>query len=226
MIDGARYITAPPMQIGPTTLEGRIVRLIPMQRDHAEVLFAAGNYPEIWSWTGTAPITSLDEMRAYVDLALSEQAAGRAVPFVTTDSATGEVIGSTRFANISAPDRRVEVGWSWLRPDRQRSGANREAKCLLLKHAFDEWDALRVEIKADELNAKSRTAIERLGGTYEGLLRQHMVVKGGRVRNTVYYSILDTEWRDPTHPAHRNALAQGITPRTETSADMRAERPA
>lgn len=216
MIDSTRYVTAPPMQIAPVTLEGSIIRLVPMERRYAEALFAVADFQELWSWTGTAPITSLDIMRTYIETALAEQEAGRAVPFVMIDRSTGEVIGSTRFANISAPDRRVEIGWTWIRPDRQRSGANREAKCLMLRHAFDEWGALRVEIKADALNAKSRAAIERLGGTYEGLLRQHMVVKGGRVRDTVYYSILDTEWRDPAHLVYQNALAQGITPRAET----------
>lgn len=211
----ARYVTAGPMRAEPLTLQGQIVRLIPLTREHAEPLFAAANFPEIWRWTGTAPITSMDDMRAYIELALSEQAAGRAVPFAITSRATGEMVGSTRFGNMSAPDRRVEVGWTWLRPDLQRSGANREAKCLMLQQAFDRWGALRVEIKADVLNAKSRAAIERLGGTYEGTFRQHMVVRGGRVRDTVYYSILDTEWRDPTHATHRHALAMGITPRSE-----------
>lgn len=219
MIDTTRYVTAPPMQVAPVTLEGSIIRLVPMERRYAEALFAVAEFQELWSWTGTAPITSLDIMRTYIETALTEQEAGRAVPFVMIDRSTGEVIGSTRFANISAPDRRVEIGWTWIRPDRQRSGANREAKCLMLRHAFDEWGALRVEIKADALNAKSRAAIERLGGTYEGLLRQHMVVKKGRVRDTVYYSILDTEWRDPSHRVYQNALAQGITPRAETDSE-------
>lgn len=215
MTENTRYTTASPMRVGPLTLVGKVVRLEPLTREHADALYAAASFPEIWSWTGTLPIKSMDDMKAYIELALSEQAAGRAVPFVIIDQATGEIIGSTRFGAISAPDRRVELGWTWLRPDRQRSGANREAKCMMLKQAFDEWGALRVEIRADARNAKSRAAIERLGGTYEGLLRQHMVVNAGRVRDTVYYSILDTEWRDPSHPSHQHALAQGITPGAE-----------
>ncbi len=214
-MDSTRYTTAAPIRVAPLTLEGKVVRLEPLTREHADALLAAASFPEIWQWTGSAPIASMDDMRAYMELALSEQAAGRAVPFVTIERASGEIIGSTRFGNISAPDRRAEIGWTWLRPDRQRSGANREAKCLMLRQAFDEWGMLRVEIKTDARNAKSRAAIERLGGTYEGTFRQHMVVAGGRVRDTIYYSILDTEWRDPSHPVHRHALAQGITPRTE-----------
>lgn len=212
--DGTRYVTAPPMRVAPVTLPGRIVRLIPMQREHTEALFEAGSFPEIWTWTSTLRMETLDDMRAYVETALAEQTAGRAIPFVTLDAVTGDVIGSTRFANISAQDRRVEIGWTWLRPDRQRSGANTEAKCMMFRHAFDEWGVLRVEIKADARNARSRAAIERIGGTYEGLFRQHMVVKGGRVRDSAYYSIIDTDWRDPSHRAHQYALIHGITPGT------------
>lgn len=215
MTDSTRYVTAPPMQIAPVTLEGKIVRLVPMERHYAEELFACANFPDIWTWTGTRPITSLAKMHDYMDIAFAEQAAGHALPFVTLNRDTGAVIGSTRFANIHTSDRRVEVGWSWLRPDLRRTGANSEAKCLMFQHAFDTWGALRIEIKTDVLNARSRAAIERLGGTYEGTFRQHMVVKEGRVRNTAYYSIIDTDWRDPNHRAHQRALAHGITPRTD-----------
>lgn len=216
MTDSTRYTTAEPMRAAPLTLEGSIVRLVPLEREFADRLFAAANFPETWRWTGTAPIKSVSDMRAYIELALSEQAAGRAIPFVILNRATNEVVGSTRFGNMSAPDRRAEMGWTWLRPDMQRSGVNREAKCLMLQQAFDRWGALRVEIKADVLNAKSRAAIERLGFTYEGTFRQHMVVTGGRVRDTAYYSLLDTEWRDPAHAIYQHALAQGITPAAQS----------
>jgi RimJ/RimL family protein N-acetyltransferase len=218
MIQGARYVTASPMQIAPATLTGEKVRLVPMERGHAEALFEAGRSPEVWHLTGAEPMTSVDVMRAYVDRALTEQTQGRAVPFVTIDRESGDVIGSTRFANVSVPDRRLEIGWTWLRPDMQRTGANSEAKCLMLQHAFDVWGALRVEIKTDELNAKSRAAIERLGATFEGIFRQHMVVFGGRVRNTAYYSIIDSDWRDPSHAVHRLALRHGIVPSMELNA--------
>ncbi len=209
-----RHVATEPMKVEPVTLEGRIVRLEPMRREHAPALFQAANFPDLWRWTATTPILSMDEMDHYMDIAFAEQAAGRALPFVTVDRASGEIIGSTRFANISAVDRRIEVGWSWLRPDRHRTGANGEAKTLLLQHAFDVWGALRVEIKTDVLNTRSRKAIERLGATFEGVFRQHMVVRG-RVRNTAYYSIIDTDWRDPSHPAYQHAVANGITPCAE-----------
>lgn len=213
MAEHTRYVEQVPMQIEPVTLEGRRVRLIPMTRDYAEALFRAADFPEIWEHTGTFPIDSLDAMKRYVDTALAEQVAGRAIPFVTTDPATGEVIGSTRFANISVADRRVEIGWTWMCPDRQRTGVNGEAKSMMLRLAFDEWGALRVEIKTDVRNIRSRAAIERIGGTYEGIFRQHMIVREGRVRDTVYYSITDTDWRDPNHLAYANALSYGITPK-------------
>jgi len=215
MSEQLRYIEPVPMHIGPVILEGTRVRLIPMTQDHVAAMWKAGNHPEIWQHTGTFPIRSLDDMQRYVDVALAEQAADRAVPFVTTDPATGEVIGTTRFANISLPDHRVEIGWTWLRPDRQRTGANGEAKSLMLRHAFDEWGALRVEIKTDVRNTRSRAAIERIGATYEGTFRQHMVVREGRVRDTVYYSIMDTDWRDPNHRAYINAVSYGVTPKPE-----------
>ena len=199
------------MRPAPTTLEGRIVRLAPMERAHVGAIREAADFPEIWEWTAAGPVHTLDDARTYVDFALGEQAAGRVIPFVTFDHATGELIGSTRFMNISAPDRRVEIGSTWIRPDRQRSGANSEAKMLMLQLAFDVWGALRVELKTDAFNAQSAAAIERIGGTYEGTLRQHMIVRG-RVRDSMYYSILDTEWRDPSHRTHQLALRHGITP--------------
>lgn len=215
MSDQARYVEQVPMHIGPVTLEGSRVRLIPMTRDHVEAMWEAGNYPQIWEHTGTFPIRSLDDMRRYVETAMTERDAGRAIPFVSTDPRTGEVIGTSRFANISVQDRRVEIGWTWLRPDRQRTGVNGEAKSLMLQQAFDVWGALRVEIKTDVRNTKSRAAIERIGATYEGLFRQHMVVREGRVRDTVYYSITDIDWRDPNHRAYQNAVSYGITPKPD-----------
>jgi len=207
----ARHVDPSPMRPAPTTLEGRIVRLVPMERAHVGAIRDAADFPEIWEWTAAGPVHTLDDARTYVDFALGEQAAGRVIPFVTFDRATGELIGSTRFMNISAPDRRVEIGSTWIRPDRQRSGANSEAKMLMLRLAFDVWGALRVELKTDAFNAQSAAAIERIGGTYEGTLRQHMIVRG-RVRDSMYYSILDTEWRDPTHRTHQLAVKHGITP--------------
>ncbi len=186
-----------------------------MTADDAEALWNAANFPHIWEFTGTSPMRSQGDIERYIRTALAERDAGTAVPFVTTDAATGEILGSTRFANISAADRRVEIGWTWMRPDRQRTGVNGEAKALMLQQAFDRWGAIRVEIKTDARNTRSRAAIERLGASYEGLLRQHMNVREGRVRDTVYYSVIDLEWRDPSHRAYQTALSFGIIPGSE-----------
>ncbi|MEO6865946.1 MAG: GNAT family protein [Gemmatimonadaceae bacterium] len=215
MSDQPRYVEQVPMHIGPVILEGARVRLIPMTRDHVDAMWAAGNFPEIWEHTGTLPIKSRDDMKRYVEAAMIERDDGRALPFVSTDPKTGEVIGSSRFANISVHDRRLEIGWTWLRPDRQRTGVNGEAKSLMLQQAFDGWRALRVEIKTDVRNTKSRAAIERIGATYEGIFRQHMVVREGLVRDTVYYSITDIDWRDPNDRVYKNAISYGITPKPE-----------
>lgn len=215
MEEKTRYVRQVPMTIGPVTLEGRLVKLIPMTGEHVDALFAAANFPALWELTGTFPIRTVDDMRKYVAVALAERDSGQALPFATTDAATGEVIGSTRFAAIDLNDHRVEIGWTWIRPDRQRTGINGEAKSLMLQHAFDRWGALRVEIKTDVRNARSRAAIERLGAKCEGVFRQHKIVRDGRVRDTVYYSIIDTDWRDPSHRAYQNAVSFGITPKPE-----------
>lgn len=212
MTEEVRYVEQLPMRVGPVTLEGHHVRLIPMTLDHVEALFRAADFPEIWEHTSTLPMVTVADMKAYVGVALVEQAAGQAIPLVTVDPVTGEVIGATRFADIDVADRRLAIGWTWLRPDRQHTGINGEAKALMLQQAFDAWGVLRVEIRTDVRNARSRSAIERIGGTYEGTLRQHMIVDG-RVRNTAYYSVIDTDWRDPNHRAYMHALSHGITPR-------------
>lgn len=217
MTEEVRYVKQVPMTIGPVTLEGKRVRLRPMTRDDVAALFRAADFPAIWEFTGTYPIRTIEDMQRYVNVALAEREAGHAIPFATTDPVTGEVIGSTRFANANLVDHHVEIGWTWMRPDRQRTGVNGEAKSLMLQHAFEVWGALRVEIKTDVRNARSRAAIERIGGTCEGVFRQHMIVRNGRVRDTVYYSITDKDWRDPNHRAYQNAVSFGITPKLEAT---------
>ncbi|HJU67922.1 MAG TPA: GNAT family protein [Gemmatimonadaceae bacterium] len=183
------------MNVSPVTLSGRYVRLEPLAPAHIEPLFAAANDPELWRWTLTH-IGSIEDMRDYVNAALEGQRAGTALPFATIDASTGEVIGSTRFGNIDMPNRRVEIGWTWLCRDRQRTGCNTEAKYLMLTHAFDVLGCIRVELKTDALNAKSRAAILRIGAVEEGILRAHMVTASGRIRDSVMYSILSREWPD------------------------------
>ena len=181
------------MNLEPLELVGDSVRLDPMTPAHLEALVMAGCYPELWTWTSTTADTR-EGMADYVAAAMRDRDAGVAMPFVTIDKASGRVIGSTRFGNIDLSNRRVEIGWTWITPSFQRTRVNSEAKFLMLRHAFEVWKCVRVELKTDALNEKSRKAMERIGAKEEGILRQHMITWNGRLRDSVYYSILDTEW--------------------------------
>ncbi len=189
----------------PVTLTSPVVRLEPLTLSHVDALARVGLDPELWGWIPN-PITSADEMHAYVLTALDEQQRGVALPFAIVDAASDDLIGSTRFANIDARNRRLEIGWTWLARSHQRTRANTAAKRLLLGHAFDALGANRVELKTDALNEKSRNAIGRIGGVQEGIFRQHVVCASGRIRDTVYFSILATEW-----PAVRRRLDERLT---------------
>lgn len=182
-----------PLDIRPVVLTGRLVQLEPLSLDHVEGLCVHGLDPQLWRWIPSSVGTAA-EMRAYVEAALAEQARGQALPFVIRDRGTGELVGNTRFGNISAADRRLEIGWTWVAARHQRTGVNTEAKTLLLTHAFETLGAHRVELKTDALNEKSRTAIARIGAVQEGIFRRHIVCASGRVRDTVYFSIIDSEW--------------------------------
>jgi N-acetyltransferase len=181
------------MKLEPVTLEGTHVRLVPMTLEHVPALWEAGRDPEIWRLT-ISQVHSEDDMRAYVDAALRAQAAGTALPFVTTEAATGRVIGSTRFGNYDETHRRAEIGWTWIAAPWQRTAINTEAKYLMLRHAFEVLGCLRVELKTDVLNEQSRRAILRIGAKEEGIFRKHQVTETGRVRDSAYYSIIDDEW--------------------------------
>ena len=181
------------MDARPVTLYGKRVRLEPMRSDHLDPLSVAGAYEELWKWTRTYAHTR-ESMRRYVEEALAHARAGTALPFVTIDRASGKIIGSTRFANFDHENRHVEIGWTWITPAFQRTHVNTEAKYLMLCHAFEQWGCARVELKTDVLNEKSRNAMLRMGAKEEGVLRKHVLAHGGRWRDTIYYSILDTEW--------------------------------
>lgn len=182
-----------PMTVVPVTLEGVHVRLEPLELSHAAPLAEVGLDPRLWEWTTTI-VRTPEEMEAYVRAALAEQGEGRSLPFATVERASGRVIGSTRFGNIDRSNRRVEIGWTWIAPAWQRTAVNTDAKFLMLRHAFESWGCVRVELKTDSLNARSRAAILRLGAREEGTLRNHMITYSGRLRHTVYYSIIDSEW--------------------------------
>ena len=193
-----------PLNIQPLTLTGRLVQLEPLSLDHVDGLCEQGLDPELWRWIPSS-VSTPEEMRAFVELALADQARGQALPFAIRERSSGRIVGSTRYGNISAADRRLEIGWTWVAASHQRTGVNTEAKTLLLTHAFETLGAYRVELKTDALNEKSRKAIARIGAVQEGIFRRHMVCASGRVRDTVYFSIIDSEW--PAVKARLAAMA-------------------
>jgi RimJ/RimL family protein N-acetyltransferase len=190
--------------LAPTTLEGPTIRLEPLTLDHVDALLVVALDPELWRLTVSA-VSPRADLEEYVNEALAEEKMGTALPFVTVLRATGQVIGSTRFGNAVPAHRRVEIGWTWLGRPWQRSGANREAKYLMLRHAFDQWGCLRVEFKTSALNQRSRTALLGLGAVEEGILRHHMINADGSLRDSVYFSILSEEW-----PAVRRRLEERL----------------
>jgi RimJ/RimL family protein N-acetyltransferase len=195
--------------VRPVTLEGRFVRLEPLTPAHAAPLLAAASGSRETYGLTLVP-GSAAETAAYIETALAEERATRSLPFATVDRASGRVVGSTRFLNIEfwtwpagnrhqrGPERPdvVEIGATWLAASAQRTPINTEAKLLMLTHAFEKLGCVRVELRTDRLNEQSRAAIQRIGAREEGTLRKHAITSTGRVRDDVYYSILDEEWPD------------------------------
>ncbi len=179
--------------VEPVTLEGSYVRLEPLSLDHLPGLTKIGLDAEIWRWMPMFVQTPGD-MRALVEEAIAEAEAGAMVPFTTIERATGMPVGSTRFLSIVPQHRRLEIGWTWLAPAWQHGPINTEAKLLMLRHAFEKLGALRVEFKTDALNEKSREALLKIGAVEEGVFRRHMIMPGGRQRDSAYYSVIDDEW--------------------------------
>jgi len=181
------------MIVEPVTLAGEHVQLEPMLEAHHAALAEVGLDEDLWKWI-PVPVRTPEEMKAYVDAALAEQARGVSLPFTIVERATGNVIGSTRYANIERIHRRVEIGWTWVARPWQRTAVNTECKYMLLKHAFETLGCIRVELKTDSLNERSRAAILRIGAKEEGVFRNHMITASGRIRHSVYFSITDSEW--------------------------------
>ena len=177
----------------PVTLAGRRIRLEPLSAEHLDDLVAVGLEPAIWTWTTARP-ADREGIRAWLDAALANAAAGHEVPFATIDLASGRAIGSSRFLSIVPEHRRLEIGWTWVGSAFQRTGANREAKLLQLTHAFETLGANRVEFKTDSRNEKSRAALLGIGATFEGIFRNHMVMPDGPMRHSAYYSVIAEEW--------------------------------
>jgi RimJ/RimL family protein N-acetyltransferase len=182
------------MNISPVTLEGAHVRLEPLALKHADDLFAVSRCPEIWELLIAPPIQTLDEMCAWIEKAQQQTAAGTNIWFATVRRADNRAVGVTSYLNISHADRGLEIGGTWLTPEAWRTAINTECKYLLLRHAFETLGCIRVQLKTDERNVRSQRAIERLGAVKEGILRKYQVTHSGYQRNTVAYSIVDSEW--------------------------------
>jgi RimJ/RimL family protein N-acetyltransferase len=183
------------MDLSPVVLSGTHVRLEPLSLLHLDGLVDVGLAPDLWERT-TTRIGTRGEMEDYVRTALLWQSQNTALPFATIEQETGRVVGSTRFANADHANRRIEIGWTWVAPPWQRSAVNTEAKLLMMRHAFDTLGCIRVEFKTDALNTRSRAALARIGAREEGILRSHMLVQGGRRRDSVYFSVIEEEWQD------------------------------
>jgi RimJ/RimL family protein N-acetyltransferase len=175
-------------------LEGRVVVLEPLRLDHVDGLLEAGADSDIWTWWPLNPAQSRESMRAWVELALEAAAAGERQHYATLDAATGEAIGSTSYCLVQPEHRVVEVGWTFLTPSRWRSGANTEAKLLMLRHAFDVLGCQRVQIVTDARNERSRAAIASLPAQFEGVHRDDRVLADGTRRSSAFYSIVEAEW--------------------------------
>ena len=181
------------MVVESVVLEGRLVRLEPLRVDHFPALAEVALDSEIWRWTRTR-VTSEADLRAWMDEALEQAVLGKALPWVTMSRASGKIIGSTRYMDIDARNRGLEIGGTWIAPAWQRSGINVEAKYLQLGHAFETLGAIRVAFKTHHKNVKSQTAIAALGATQEGVFRNHMITQDGSFRHSVWFSIIEEEW--------------------------------
>lgn len=195
--------------IEPVTLTGKLVTLEPLREAHHDALVAAASDGELWKlWYTT--VASPDKMRAYIDAALDMQNKQTGLPFVIRNNRSGEIVGCTRFMNVDATNRRLEIGSTWHAAGAQRSGINREAKLLLLTHAFGTLQCIAVEFRTHWLNHQSRTAIAALGAKQDGILRNHQRLNDGSFRDTVVFSIIESEW--PAVKQHlQHQLAQRNT---------------
>ncbi|RZS91043.1 RimJ/RimL family protein N-acetyltransferase [Motilibacter rhizosphaerae] len=186
--------------LDPVTLQGERVVLEPMTLEVVDELAAAVRDGELWRlWYAAVPAP--DQMRAAVEDLLAKQSAGAVLPFVQRRRDTGEVVGQTTYLNADRPNRRLEIGSTWLARSTQGTGINAEAKYLLLGNAFEAWDCIAVELRTHWMNEQSRAAIARLGAKQDGVLRSHRIMPDGSLRDTVVFSVLQHEW-----PAVRNGL--------------------
>jgi RimJ/RimL family protein N-acetyltransferase len=179
------------LQVKPVVLEGESLRLEPLGQQHAQGLYNRGRNALDWAYMPRACFVDLADARQWVDEALADESQ---LPFAIIENAKGKIVGSSRYLNIRGEHRCLEIGWTWLGQDWQRTAVNTETKLLLLSHAFDRLGCIRVEFKTDARNQRSQDALERIGAMREGVLRNHMIVQGGHYRDSVFFSVIDSEW--------------------------------
>jgi RimJ/RimL family protein N-acetyltransferase len=182
------------MEIHPIVLTGKHVRLEPMTEAHVPMLAEIGVGQAFWDFMLYGEMNTVDDMRNWVMDILSRAGQGTDLPFVAIHLASGRVAGATRYLNITPEHRGLEIGGTWYGTEFQRTAVNTECKYLLLKHAFETLGCIRVQLKTDLRNERSQKAIERIGAVKEGVLRNHMILPDGRIRHSVFYSIIDSEW--------------------------------
>lgn len=181
------------MNIEPVTLEGRYARLEPLAPKHAAGLAAVSGDEEIWRYM-PAKLRTRELVETWITDTLALQATGAVLPFAIIEQSTGREIGGTRYLNIMRADRGIEIGWTWLARDVWRTAINTECKYMLLRHAFETLGCIRVQLKTDARNERSRQAIQRIGAQFEGILRNHMILPDGYYRHSAFYSVIDSEW--------------------------------
>lgn len=174
-------------------LSNNVVALIPIQKEHASGILTAAQFPEIWTYMSVT-LSTLPEVEAYIGLWQQKARQGSACAFTVVDQQTQQIVGVTTFMDISTAHRHLEIGSTWYTPSVWRSAVNTNCKYLLLQYAFETMNMQRVQIKTGHENKRSQRAIERIGATKEGVLRNHMVQRDGRTRHTVMYSIIAEEW--------------------------------
>lgn len=182
------------MEINRITLTGKHVRLEPLGEQHIAGLTEIGRGHDFWKFMLYGEMNTEADFRHFVEDLLAREQKGTDLPFTVIHLASGRIAGSTRYLNIDRPNRGLEVGGTWYGLDFQRTAVNTECKLLLLTHAFETLKVIRAQIKTDSLNIRSQKAIERIGAVKEGTLRNHMILPDGRIRDSVFYSIIDSEW--------------------------------
>ena len=180
--------------LAPLTLSTNKVTLKPLTIEHLQEFYAAGSFPDIWTWSLPDKCTSIETSLDWLKYSHEMAEKGLHLPFAIFDNEAQKLVGSTRFCSINKEDRNLEIGFTFITPKFQRTHINTHAKYCLLKHAFEDLNAIRVEFKTHEKNEKSRNAISRLGAKFEGILRNQRILSDGSFRNTAIFSIIDSEW--------------------------------